>query len=1489
MSPRTGGEADKFGNRYEGIWTVHQLLHVLAGQVQAVTVEPLGEPGEGAEFILERRGATEAHQVKRQYGSANEWNLASLNAKKVLDSARKHVAAGREFHFVSLIPAWLLESLGDRARRSPDVASFVEHMLTNDDLRPGFDYLSGDKVFGSAELAWKTLRGTWAHWPDERGLRHQNAALGALLLDGAPGLLAATGLGELVQNNLAVRLDAETLERLLSEYGLKRAQLIGSATVAEQIASLSTSWKASVDLELLSPAIPREEARRAADQLADEVRVLFLIGTAGGGKSAVLREAVGTVESNGWPVLAVRLDRLGSFASTLDLGQKLGLAVSPVTALAAISQDRPSLLVIDQLDAVSLASGRMPENFNAVAALLREAEAFPEMRVLIACRRFDVDNDHRIRAIASAPTVGQVEVAPLTDDQVDAAVQALRLTPAALSGRQRALLRLPLNLVLLGTIADQDDALSFDTMRDLLDAYWDRKLRECRRRRQPPPRFGDVVRVLADAMSSQQRLAVPASVLDADDLLDDADILASEHVLVRDGQQFAFFHESFFDYAFARQWLGRNQAMANFLLAGEQELFRRGQVRQILAHLREDDPDRFVAEVEELLTNTRVRFHIKDVVLGMLRALSDPTSAEWDMAHRVLESHPPFEDRVWLSLRTLPWFQRLDAEGVLGEWLTGDDEQYHNHALNVMMGAVKERPDRMAELLRPHAGRAAKYGDWLLWIVRFANVHESRPLFDLLLDAIRGGEVDSHGHNVWMFTHDLAKHQPTWAVELLAVHLVLRPNANTRDDSGKVVALLDRDYALIRLVGQAAEGAPQAFCEILIPYLLTVMRLTERESENHLLYDAHFSYRTPHNTFHEFEDALLFGAAAALRSFAGQDPEGARPLLMTLATDQHDSAQWLLYEGLRGRAAEHYAAWAAGLLAEDRTRFLSGYLSNGVWTTRQLVQAISPHLLPEAFSRLEQAILSLRFPWERRQPGWYVFNLLSAMDEARLSPTGTRRLGQLRRLTGMEQPDGPEPIEMHSVESPISPKAAQHMTDDDWLRAMARHTGDREDFHTFRGGAYELSHVLKAETVKDPGRFARLALHLGSDVNSAYTEAILMGLGEGGGEVLTDPAPAFAAVRHIASLQLAANDRWLGWPLRHYLKSDIPEDIISILVDRVLHAGDPSEDRTWSPDETGNRESVGDALYGTGINTARGSVALSLGDALVYDPDGRRTALVGPVLAQMAQDPSVAVRSCVAHVVAACLRHARTAAVEALSVLIQGDDRLLAAPTVGRLLIYVGNGEPAAVVPVVERMLASEVDDVREAGGRLAATAGMQWGKEELLESATTSADVATRRGAAAICAHRLPRTTNAAAAQRALTQFVNDDDDKVRAAAAEAAGALRGERLRPFRDILMDLISSEAYSHAVPQLLITLEQAPDRVDDLVIACARRFVDVHGADVGNMATSAAGDAREVGQLVLRGYAQATSVSARSTALDLIDQLLALNAYGVVDLVDSAER
>jgi hypothetical protein len=195
VSPRAGGEAAKFGERYEGRWTVGQLLRVLRGEATALIVEDERALAEGAEFTLYRSdGSVELHQVKRQPGMAASWSLVALRDAGVLSAAALHAEAGREFHFVSTIPATWLERLSDAARRSRTPEAFVGVHVEGVEARRELATL--EEAWGGAAAAWRVLRAVHVTWPPERYLRTTNAALAAVYLAGADAVLMAVGLGD---------------------------------------------------------------------------------------------------------------------------------------------------------------------------------------------------------------------------------------------------------------------------------------------------------------------------------------------------------------------------------------------------------------------------------------------------------------------------------------------------------------------------------------------------------------------------------------------------------------------------------------------------------------------------------------------------------------------------------------------------------------------------------------------------------------------------------------------------------------------------------------------------------------------------------------------------------------------------------------------------------------------------------------------------------------------------------------------------------------------------------------------------------------------------------------------------------------------------------------------------------------------------------------------------------------------------------------------
>ncbi len=105
------------------------------------------------------------------------------------------------------------------------------------------------------------------------------------------------------------------------------------------------------------------------------------------------------------------------------------------------------------------------------------------------------------------------------------------------------------------------------------------------------------------------------------------------------GIRYGFGHESFFDYCFARQFVILSQSLVDFLLAHEQHLFRRAQVRQVLQYLHEDEPARFCTELEQLVRNPKIRIHLRDLALEVAAASTTISAIEWDLWSRLIEPH----------------------------------------------------------------------------------------------------------------------------------------------------------------------------------------------------------------------------------------------------------------------------------------------------------------------------------------------------------------------------------------------------------------------------------------------------------------------------------------------------------------------------------------------------------------------------------------------------------------------------------------------------------------------------------------------------------------------------------------------------------------------------------------------------------------------------------------------------------------------------------
>jgi hypothetical protein len=1474
----SGGTADKLGNRYELALAVHEALRCLQDEGRHITLEDLDpDLAHGSEFTLEdEHGVTTVTQVKRQKSASDKWTVSSLQRLGIFDSAGRHIEAGRQYLFSSMTPASQLRVLCEWARQSANVHEFLTWQLTKE-LTPTFDELASSKVAGTALRAWQMLRGMRFEVQDEHRLSATNAVIAATLLEGAEQSVIPIIIGSVLLDSLHSRLGRHELLVALARHGVEPLNAAASRSAYDEVKSATLRWRKGVERELLTPRIIREEETQLRDSLESSPLTL-VVGSAGGGKSSVVEAVARRCDDEGLEVLAFRLDRLERLISTVGLGRDLGLSTSPVVALRMAAHDRPSVLIIDQIDAVSLASGRLSDSFDVVAELVEEAASASNMRVVLVCRLFDVDNDHRIRQLVADNDATQIAVGPLADKVVLKAVDALGLDGASLTPAQLSLLTSPLNLVLLRSVAAQSAALEFTTRRSLFDAFWNWKQRTIRTHH-PDVRFEETLNVIATTASERRTLSIPVQTVEYRGYAHDAEVLASEQLIAIDGGQVSFFHEAFFDYTFARQWLNRGQKLVDFLTQHEQELFRRAQVRQILELLRDLDAERFRTEIGHALASPRVRFHIKETVVSVFANIQTPTSPDLDLLLELVANQPKLVPHLWRQATRPSWFGLFLERGLINEWIDSDVQEDRDRGATWLAAAGSEHNTVVAHILADHR-QHPEFARWLSSVAQRTELHQNRPIFELILDAVRSGTMSPHSSDFWLPMHDLATQEPLWAIEIVRTTLEEHPHALHLSRNGEIEFLKTHDYSLTQLIETASESEPEAFVAATIPALLLVMRTTELDGPpDHLRYDRHYGFRWPESRVDGIDDVLYESAAQALASVARTQPGTLRPVLRSLADDDHHAAQELLFRTLTSSPGP-FVDWAAELILEGGNRLQVGYASDSHWLSRELVRAIAPLLPDNTHTALEDLLRDLRTPHEHgRSFGYTAFEFLTALDGRRLSSIGARRLAEYQRKFKRSEPELATGITSYSVGSPIDDAAADRMSDQQWLRAIAKYDDDERDaLEPSVGGAAQLAQVLRRRATADPTRFCHIAMSFGPRTNAAYPSAVLLGVGDA--VIASDTYDeVFETIRHIARIDLHDTDRWLGWSVRNLL-AVTPLDIVKLLGQRAV--------TTKHLDQLPSDEQSRRGLRDHGINTARGSLAESLGDLVVHDPDGSRTAVVTPYLHTLARDPDLGVRTCVAHTIAACLRHDRAAAYAAFDALIEADDVLLATEPVQRLMNYIGNVNPELIDPVIDRMIGSTNPETRYSGGALGAFASTEWERPELMQR-IFEAEPEVRAGAASLCAARVSKVADSIALTSALIRLAHDQDEQVRKAVAEVATELRDQPLEPLRQLLGALIDSPSYIHTTPQLLIVLQNAKDKVDDLVDRAANAFLDVHREQVSDIRNGAAADAHYIADLVVRGLAQATDAKRVSSLLDILDRLVELGGYGVDRAIESADR
>ena len=618
-------------------------------------------------------------------------------------------------------------------------------------------------------------------------------------------------LSDFAWHRLGQNVTAIDVVNELNEHGYSEQPVGMSVQVRGRIKDRNEAYIHRIQKTLINGAhIPRSQAEAIVQALTTGDQSLLLAGSASEGKTCLMAQVLKKFSDTNVPHLALSMEELEGIVSSADLGQRLGLPASPAIVLGEMAAGGRAVLCIDQLDALSFVSGRNVQGREVLEELVVQATRYPELRILLACRAFDLDRDASLSALVSveSPAARRIGIERLTVEDVYAALAAAGITASVLTESQLDLLRTPLHLYLFvggGTTRD-----GFGSRRDLFDRYWDDKRRRVDEFTEVGAFVGTVDR-LSNCLSTRRQLQAPLRALSNHEAALDA--MASEGVVVLEDGQAAFFHALFFDYAFARMFASREEDLVDWLKQDCQDLFRRSQTRQILEFLRDHDLEVYLETLSRLLADESVRFHLKRLALDWLGQLADPREGEWQV---LAQQDEYLQGHVVGSIRnSVPWFDLLDHLGVLRDWLASEQQEERNRAIFLLRTPkiLQERSCSVAGLLRPLAGGSESDRQRLLAVMSLGTAYRSREMMNIFLELLDDGTLDEESgfavdRDLWSVLYRMSTAKPDYCSEAIG-------------------RWLDRQYELQArwsqlseyVISSSASGAPLAFARELLPRL----------------------------------------------------------------------------------------------------------------------------------------------------------------------------------------------------------------------------------------------------------------------------------------------------------------------------------------------------------------------------------------------------------------------------------------------------------------------------------------------------------------------------------------------------------------------------------------------------------------------------------------------------------------------------------------------
>lgn len=1041
---------------------------------------------------------------------------------------------------------------------------------------------------------------------------------------------------------------------------------------------------------------------------ANEGPVSLLVGDAGRGKTVILKDLFLKLQNIGTPVVGLKADRY--YAESLaDLEQKVHLEDSFEKMIRSLTASGDtSVVLIDQIDALSQSLSAKRQYIDSYNLLVRKLMVIPNVRIILSVRSYDLNYDTDLSFYKNQRIFS---VGLLEPNQVLSILGKLGIQQKEVPKKLLELLQTPHHLNVFCKVYRSDLKLSsINTLHDLYNKLWNQRVDKV-------PRESKVTReklqallfAIAKRMYQEQRISTLSKAF-SDGNTSELDYLKSNGILLDADLQLQFFHQTFFDFIFAKQFVAGDNSILEYLKVNHQGLFVRSSVKMILVFLREQNHPKYIQTLKRLLLSKRYRFHIKIMTLNLLGYTESPSIEEKNFIRtKVL---PGSLSRPFLeSVNSSGWLEFLIQEGEIANlliprqkgpvsriaektwrkiWSRTEIMEKSESLRNLCFQILKKHLPRNRDLICKFlsgAGEFQKREAFVFRILYFIKEWDVKEAFTLFHKYKVAAQQDRFGYYKiledilpYKFNFVADEYRPVFQRKLKEVNEPFqKPQINHDDEE------------LFKKMFHCNAG--KAF-----PYFLEFL---DKLGELPFLFFDYSDTVSDHSHGHDLILTLLLNH---VRKEAPQSPDWFKDFFKDHKNSGFSPHQMMIIEGLRAnpeKFLEETFDFLKRWTSTEKLDLVDGKVQHFV---RKLLGEAYPLLNSSQKEELDWNLLNISPEGEKEvfireekrhhRLGWYgytQFLYLSALPQyvVLAQPHLKKRFLELQRKFRKVEDHEPNRFVTRGVSAPLNQNSYDNMSHDDWIATFKKYDDTYEpEFFSGKGSLLEHSRAFETEVERRPTFFMPLIERLVEE-NTVHPKYITAGL-SGLQKAKVEPQELQEIFQNAINLNFdREHTLYLVWVTSYFIQTKvIDESTLDFLIDMALHHPDP-EDRAIQND-----------VLMDGANNVRGAAASRIVDTCFNSEFETK---VFSALEIIANDPHISVKVAIIPRLAYLLHLNESKALNLFLKLVQnGEPELLKYS--GWSAQYFANKYFKELIPYFRKMI-----EIEDADGQTASILAVQW------------------------------------------------------------------------------------------------------------------------------------------------------------------------------------